>query len=398
MAQQIILQDTVTQINTLIVEMPSDKLLQERYFPTSEMDIFDSRSLLIDYDNGDRKSGAYLRQGYADGNTTTFFSQTVEPPRIGVSDNIDTISNAKDRMMFEKLCKPQGNIRPTRADAFNGLLKLKAIRCAERVSKSIERLCAMAFTDNAVQFQYDTSPLDSTAVTCDVQFYDPTLLADPQAIQAAVAWGEEGAHPYNDICNAVRALVQHGGRAEDLLMSPDAWQLLLADMKEQGLLENQIHFTLIANERDRDGLFPEDLEYVKVIGDALFDGYRLKIIVYSGGYEDSDGTFRTFLPEKFACVTHPGCGRTLCGAVSKVNPAAVASYEVDAVAALTGKYITTRHVSTESDSVSVRCESVPLPIPNRVWSWAIVSQPEAVEPDPGEGGGDEPGGGEVVGG
>lgn len=380
MAVQIAITDTITQINTLIVEMPSDKLLQERYFPTGEMDIFDSRSLLIDFDNGDRKSGAYLRQGYADGNTTTFFSQTVEPPRIGVSDNIDTINNNKDRMMFEKLCKPQGSIRPTRADAFNGLLKLKAIRCAERVSRSIERLCAMAFVDNAVQFTYDTSPTDSTAVTCDVQFYDPALPADPQAISADVKWGEAGATPYKDVCKAMRELRNHGGRAEDLLLTPDAWDVLRADMESLGLLDNQIHFTLIANEKGRDGLFPEVMDYCDIIGDALFDGYKLKIIVYSGGYEDSDGTWKLYLGEMFACITAPKCGRTLCGAVSKVNPAAIASYEVDAVSCLTGKYIATRHVSTETDSVSVRCESVPLPVPHRVWSFVTIAQPEAVEP------------------
>jgi hypothetical protein len=342
------------------------------------MDIFDSKKLLIDFDNsGDRKSGAFLKQGYADGNTTTFFSQTVQPPRIGVSDTIDTVSNDKDRMMFEQLSKLQKNgIRPTRADAFNGLLRLKAARCADRVSRSIERLCAMAFQDNAVSFQYDTSPTDSTAVTCDVQFYNPSLAANPQAITASVAWGSNGATPYADVCSALRELKAHGGRAEDLLLSADAWELLRADMKALGLLDNQIHFTVIANEKNRDGLFPEIMDYVALIGDAIFDGYKLHIIVYNGGYEAADGTWNTYLGQKFVCITAPGCGHTLCGAVSKVNPRAIVDYDIDAVACLTGKYIATRHVSTETDSVSVRIESCPLPLPTRVWNWCIVKQPE----------------------
>ena len=377
MATSIAITDTITQVQTLVVEMPSDKLLQERYFPTGEMDIFDSRKLLIDYDNGDRKAGAFLKQGYANGDTTTFFSQTVEPPRIGVSDNIDTVSNDKDRLMFEQLSKMQsGGIRPTRADAFNGLLRLKAARCADRVSRSIERLCVMAFQDNSVSFQYDTSPTDSTPVTCDVQFYDPSLAANPQKVEASVAWGQSGATPYKDVCAALKELKNHGGRAEDLLLSDDAWDLLRADMEAQGLLNNQIHFTIIANEKARDGLFPEIMDYVSVIGDALFDGYRLKIIVYNGGYEAADGTWNSFLGEKFVCVCAPRCGRTLCGAVSKVNPKAVVDYDIDAVACLTGKYIATRHVSTETDDVSVRVESVPLCLPTRIWNWCIVSQPD----------------------
>ena len=376
MATTIAITDTITQVNTLIVEMPSDKLLQERYFPTNEMDIFDSKKLLIDYDNGDRKSGAFLKQGYADGNTTTFFSQTVEPPRVAVSDGIDTVSNDKDRLMMERLAKPQGDIRPTRADAFNGLLRLKAVRCADRVSRSIERLCAMAFTDNAVQFQYNTSPSDTTPITCDVQFYDPSKAENPQAVKAAIAWGKEGATPYKDVCKAMQELRKHGGRAEDLLMTPDAWDILRADMDKLGLLNNQIHFTVIANEKSRDQLFPEIMDYCDVIGDMLFDGYRLKIIVYAGGYEDSEGQWQYYLGNMFTCVTFPGCGRTLCGAASKVNPKAIVDYDVDAVVSLQGKYIATRHVSTETDSVSIRVESFPLPVFNRVWSHCTVAQPE----------------------
>ena len=376
MATTIAITDTITQVNTLIVEMPSDKLLQERYFPTGEMDIFDSKKLLIDYDNGDRKSGAFLKQGYADGNTTTFFSQTVEPPRVAVSDGIDTVSNDKDRLMMERLAKPQGDIRPTRADAFNGLLRLKAVRCADRVSRSIERLCAMAFTDNAVQFQYNTSPSDTTPITCDVQFYDPSLHENPQAVKAAIAWGKEGATPYKDVCKAMQELRKHGGRAEDLLMTPDAWDILRADMDKLGLLNNQIHFTVIANEKSRDQLFPEIMDYCDVIGDMLFDGYRLKIIVYAGGYEDSTGQWQYYLGNMFACVTAPKIGRTLCGAASKVNPKAIVDYDVDAVVSLQGKYIATRHVSTETDSVSIRVESFPLPCFNRVWSHCTVAQPD----------------------
>ena len=162
MPNQIVIQDTITQVNTIIVDMPSDKLLQERYFPTGEMDIFDSKKVMVDFDNGNRMAGVFLKRGYDEQDTTTFFTQVVEPPRIGVSDGIDTINNDRDRIMFEKLCKPQGDIRPTRADAMNGLLRLKAVRAADRVSRSIEWLCANAFKDNGVDLAYATSPIDST--------------------------------------------------------------------------------------------------------------------------------------------------------------------------------------------------------------------------------------------
>ena len=379
MPNQIVIQDTITQVNTIIVDMPSDKLLQERYFPTGEMDIFDSKKVMVDFDNGNRMAGVFLKRGYDEQDTTTFFTQVVEPPRIGVSDGIDTINNDRDRMMFEKLCKQQGDIRPTRADAMNGLLRLKAVRAADRVSRSIEWLCANAFKDNGVDLAYATSPTDSTEKVCEVHFYEGAT--NPQAIKAEHAWGTAGATPYKDVCKALKELRNHGGRAEDLLLSVDAWDHLRKDMKEQGLWDaSQIHMTIIANEKGRDSLFPEVMDYVEVIGDILFDGFKLKVIVYTGGYEDTPqkgGAWHSYLGENFVCICAPNCGRTLCGSVSKVNPKAIVDQDIDAVACLTGKYIATRRVQLDNNAgneegVSIRVESVPLPIPTRVWSWVTI--------------------------
>ena len=379
MANTIYISDTVSQVVTMTVEMPSDKLLQERYFPTGEEDIFDSKKLLIDFDNGDRKAGAFLKEGYSNGDTTTYFSQTVVPPRVGTSDGIDTVNNDKDRMMFERFSKPVGNIRPTRADAMNAILRLKAVRCADRNSRAIERMCVLPLKDGAVSFTYNTSPTDSTAQTVDVLFYDPVKYpnGNPYKIVAETAWGESGATPYKDVCKAARLLKNHGGRTEDLLMSPDAWEALRADMAAQGLLDNQIYFTVIANDRnDRDRHFPEIEDYVEVIGTCIFDGVKLRVIVYSGSYEDSEGADQLFLGSMFACVLAPNCGRTLCGAVSKVNPVAQIDRDADAIATLTGKYVATRYIDVKDDNVTVRVESLPLCIPNRIWSWVNIEQPE----------------------
>ena len=379
MANTIVIQDTITQVNTLVVEMPSDKLLQERYFPTGEMDIFDSKNVMVDFDNGNRMAGVFLKQGYDEQDTTTFFTQVVEPPRIGVSDHIDPSNDDRDRLMFEKLCKQQGDIRPTRADAMNGLLRLKAVRCADRVSRSIEWLCANAFKDNGIDLAYATSPLAPEEKVCEVHFYEGAT--NPQTVRAEHAWGTPGATPYKDVCKALKELRNHGGRAEDLLLSVDAWDHLRKDMKEQGLWDaSQIHMTIIANEKGRDGLFPEVMDYVEVIGDALFDGFKLKIIVYNGGYEDvpkKGGAWHSYLGEGFVCICAPKCGRTLCGSVSKVNPKAIIDQDIDAVACLTGKYIATRRVQLDDNAgngegVTVRVESVPLPIPERVWGWVTV--------------------------
>lgn len=72
----ILINDTVTQGQTLLMESPRPQLLQSRYFPTDNvMDVFDSKKVMLDFDNGDLQSGAFFAKGYGDGNKTTYYSE-----------------------------------------------------------------------------------------------------------------------------------------------------------------------------------------------------------------------------------------------------------------------------------------------------------------------------------
>lgn len=180
MASTISVYDQTTQPRMLLIEDKRPKLLQERYFPTNEpMDLFDSKSVLLDFDDGDWASGAFVKKGYVDGNTTSYWANNVVPPRVGVSDTIDT--SDKDRILFEALCR--NDLSPSHADAQDALLRIKAARCVNRASRSIERLCVMALQNNAIQFTMDTSPTDSTQVTVDIEYFDSTGSApNPQSL------------------------------------------------------------------------------------------------------------------------------------------------------------------------------------------------------------------------
>ena len=141
MGAQISVYDQTTQPRMLLIEDLTPRLLQERYFPTNEpMDLFDSKSVLLDFDEGDFGLGAFVTKGYVDGNTTTYFANNVVPPRIGISDTIDCAD--KDRVLFEALCR--NDLSPSHADALDALLRIKAARCVNRASRSIERLCVAA--------------------------------------------------------------------------------------------------------------------------------------------------------------------------------------------------------------------------------------------------------------
>ena len=367
MANTISVYDQTTQPRMLLIENKSPRLLQERYFPTDDpVDLFDSKSVLLDFDDGDYAAGAFVTRGYVDGNTTTYFANNVIPPRIGVSDSIDTAD--KDRVLFESLCR--NDLSPSHADALDALLRIKAARCVNRASRSIEKLCVEALQNNAIQFTCDTSPTDSTQVTIDVEYFDSSnSTPNPQSFTPSVNWGGSGATPYDDVCAMVNSLVQHGGRAEDLLMSPKMWSYLYADMNTKGLLNSQIHYTNIANGDIRD-LFSAEIEDAKVVGAAQFEGHVLNLIVYNGAYKNSLGVMTQYLPDDFACVLAPNCGRTLCGASALPNPAAMLNGgSVADVRQIAGKYLVYKFYDFANEAVVVRCASNPLPSPRSAWRW-----------------------------
>jgi hypothetical protein len=369
MASTISVYDQTAQPRMLLIEDTRPKLLQERYFPTNEPeDLFDAKKVTLDFDNGDFESGAFVSMGYVDGNTTTYFATAVQPPRVGVSDTIDTAD--KDRILFESLCR--NDLSPSHADAQDALLRIKAARCVNRASRSIERLCVMALSNNAIQFTMDKSPTDSTQVTVDVEYFDSTGGAtNPQSYIPTVDWGGVGATPHDDICAMVTTLVQHGGRAEDLLMSEKAWSYLYADMNTKGLLNSQIHYTNIAN-GDVRGLFSEEIEGAKCVGAAQFNGHVLNLIVYNGGYKASNGTWSNYLPDNFVCVLAPNCGRTLCGASSLPNPAAMLNGGAADIKQIVGKYLVYKYYDFQNEQVAVRCASNPLPSPMSAWRWITL--------------------------
>lgn len=371
MASTISVYDQTTQPRMLLIEDKRPKLLQERYFPTNEpMDLFDSKSVLLDFDDGDWASGAFVKKGYVDGNTTSYWANNVVPPRVGVSDTIDT--SDKDRVLFEALCR--NDLSPSHADAQDALLRIKAARCVNRVSRSIERLCVMALQNNAIQFTMDTSPTDSTQVTVDIEYFDSTGSApNPQSYIPSKDWGVSGATPHDDVCTMITTLVQHGGRAEDLLMSEKAWGYLYADMNSKGLLNSQIHYTNIANGDVRD-LFSEEIEGAKCVGQAQFNGHVLNLIVYNAGYKAANGTFTNYLPDNFVCILAPGCGRTLCGACSLPNPVAMFNGGSADIKQVVGKYLVYKYYDFNNEAVAVRCASNPLPSPLSAWRWITLGE------------------------
>ena len=363
MANVITLHDTFTYSRNQLIEAPLYELLQSRYFGTDEMrDTFEARDVVLDFADPELEAGPMVSKGYIDGRKIEFNSTLCEPPRIAPEYSIDV--QGRDRMLFEQLQYPQGDNSPTRADAFQALTRIVAQRLIGKVNRSIEKLCAQILTNNAIIGQIPTSPTDNTPVDIEVRYYDQAT-GNQQRYAPAVAWGQTGATPYKDVCAMVNELTARGTMPDDLLISAEAYDLLRQDEEFKAIFPASVY----VHEGD---LFAREIDKARHMGNVSFGGWLLNIIVYTGAYKNDEGKLTPFLPKGFVCVIKSGCGRTLCGGNTLVNPQNLGEGLGGSFVSLRGKYCASKFVDVRNQLLTVRCESRPLPAPFATWQWITM--------------------------
>lgn len=358
--------DTFTQADQLLVEVPENNLLQTRYFPCNEArDTFASKDVVLDFDEGDLKQGAFVKKGYINGNTTSYRSTAEEPPRIGIEDTVDP--KDLDRKLFESLAYGLGE--ENRADAYEDLKRVKVMRQVKRVQRSIEKTIVNVLLNNGVKgsiIDDASNPSDVSAI--DISYYD-TSEGNIQRFKPSVAWSPSGAAagtctPYDDICQMVHELVEHGGRAEDVLLSPQAWLCLIKDPSFKDQFETYHTKDMI--------MVGEEVQDARRVANANFNGYMLDVIVYSGCYIDDNGAQQQYLPKGFVCVLAPDCGRTLAGGCVQLAPqnsSSLSPMNESSFVARRGLFIASEYRDFNNQNLYIRVESRPLPAPRREWMW-----------------------------
>lgn len=355
--------DTMSQADTFLVEIPENSFIQNRYFKNSPRTEFFSKKLVLDFDSEDMKLGAWVKKGYVNGETTKFRATAVEPPRLGVQDTIDPEND--DRVLLEQIAHEMSDSGAGHVDALENLKRVKIMRLGNRISRSIEKLCVQCLLDNAIRGTMATSATDSTPIDVEIKYYDDSdNKGNPQRFIPKVAWDKEGATPYRDICAMAYALKQHGGKAKEVLMSPEAWICLRNDP----LIEKYISWihsegSTMGGEEDGD---------VERVARVIFDGFAMDVIVYSGIYVDEDGNEVPFLPADFVCVLSPDCARLFTAGVTALNPQSITAVDPQGTSSFIprrGKMIASQLVDIAQQELALRVESKPLPAPKKDWCW-----------------------------
>ena len=366
--------DTMSQADTFLVEIPENSFIQNRYFKNSPRTEFFSKKLVLDFDSEDLKLGAWVRKGYVNGETTKFRATAVEPPRLGVQDTIDPEND--DRVLLEQISHEMGESGAGHVEALENLKRVKVMRLGNRISRSIEKLCVQTLLDNAVRGTMNTSATDSTPIDVEIKYYDDSdNKGNPQRFIPKIAWDKEGATPYRDICAMAYALKQHGGKAREVLLSPEAWICLRNDP----LIEKYISWihsegSTMGGEEDGD---------VERVARVIFDGFAMDVIVYSGIYVDEDGNEVPFLPADFVAVLSPDCGRLFTAGVTALNPQSITAVDPQGTASFIprrGKMIASQYLDLQAQELALRVESKPLPAPKKDWQWvtALMNNTNAV--------------------
>ena len=357
--------DTMSQADTFLVEIPENSFIQNRYFKNTPRTEFFSKKLVLDFDSEDMKLGAWVRKGYVNGETTKFRATAVEPPRLGVQDTIDPEND--DRVLLEQIAHELGDSGAGHVDALENLKRVKVMRLGNRISRSIEKLCVQCLLDNAIRGTMATSATDSTPIDVEIKYYDDSdNKGNPQRFIPKIAWDKEGATPYRDICAMAYALKAHGGKAREVLMSPEAWICLRNDP----LIEKYISWihsegSTMGGEEDGD---------VERVARVIFDGFAMDVIVYSGIYCDEDGNEVPFLPADFVAVLSPDCGRLFTAGVTALNPQSITAVDPQGTSSFIprrGKMIASQYVDLAQQELALRVESKPLPAPKKDWCWCV---------------------------
>jgi len=361
MSEVINVMSTIAQAEGYSVEVVDSTLLASRYFPTTAGDEFAGKEVLFDFDGSDLEKGAFITSGYKDGNTVSWISKSVVPPRVGSEDVIDPTD--QDRQLFERLCRAQG-ADLNRAEAYQNLLNLKSARLAMRTDRAKELLASLVLKEGKIDFDQDKDETGATTDHIMVKFYDPAKGADNHYIPAN-AWTSGSAHPYDDICKMINAGMARGRRYSDLVLGANAWAALSDDEKFQRFAGKTFH---------SEGMMLDfgDVEGAQHVASAVFSGCRLNVIVYCGAYKNANGALVQYIEADAAILISEAIGRGLQGGCTLLNPNSI-GYGIESnFIGLTGTHMQSIYKDFKDQKLYVREESRPLPAPKHSvneWDW-----------------------------
>ena len=339
------LYNTRTMLAAKEVLAPKATFLRDRYFPTSDADIFDTEKVDIDYkdEQNNKIAPAILpevggipvdRRGYE---THEFEPPTFAPARVLTSSHLFKRQAGE---VIGATATPQQREAKILADDLLDLGRMIDLR--------EEQMAAQTLINNAYTIKQYADKYGSQSVDKQIKFY--TEGSNP-ATYTSTGWTTSSHNILSDLAAMANLLTNRGLPATDVILAGDAADVFLANSDIKGILDNR---------RFEMGLVkPEELaEGAVLIANLNVKGHIMNIFSYGRQYTDESGSTQSFLPSGSCIVTAPGCGRTAYGVVAQIEEGS------DDYSFYAGRRVPHVTVDRNSGVRKLELQAKPLTIPN----------------------------------
>ncbi len=329
--------------------VPPTTFFRDRYFPTTEADIFAADKVLVEYRDGDRRLAPFVvpRKGDIPVARKGYEVHEIEAPNIAPSRFL-TLDDLAKRGFGEALFS--GSTPAQRA----ATLQLRDLTDLDlRITRREEWLAAQTMINNGfTAVAYIDNAVDGEAF--DIYFYDRNG-NNPALYTVGNAWDDAGGDFWADVEAMCDDLSQRGLPATDLVVGSAVGQFIQADETAMKRLDNRrMEYGQIAPRNLSPG--------VSWLGRLNFSGFDLDIFVVRETYEADNGTIQRFFPTKSAMVASPGCGHMMYAQVSQIEPD-------DQFHTFALRRVPKFVVDRDKDTRKLRLASRPLPAPVAKAPW-----------------------------
>ena len=297
--------DTYTLIALAEETIPKTMFFRDRYFPTTDADIFESDKVLTEYRKGDRTMASFVaervgdipvdRRGYE---VREYQPAYIAPSRVLTQDDL------KKRGFGEALYS--GSTQAERA----ARILLKDINdLDDRITRREEWMAVQTMINNACDMQ-EYIDAKTKGNVLRVQFYDGT---SEHIYTVAAPWNGTNGDVFGDVTAMCRMLQKRGLNAADLVLGSQAGDALMNIEKVQKLLDN--------SRINVGSIDPVLTSYpgVSYSGKLNFNGFMLNVFVAAHESTDESGVSKPLFPATSAMVTAPGCGRLMYGQITQID-------------------------------------------------------------------------------
>lgn len=299
---------TQTMVTAMQLMPPRPTFLRDRYFRTTDTDIFTTEDVLVEYkDEAQRKIAPAViplkggipvqRDGYK--------TDRITPPYIAPERPL-SIDELNKKQFGETLFS-----RKKPAERAASILKKDLLELNELIDTREEWMAAQTLFYNGYSMkQYADKYGEGVYEEFVIHFYDGEN--NPAVYVPEKSWNTTDAEFLDDIFAMAMILKRRGLKATDLIMGAEVAATILKNDYLLKLLDNR---SLQLAHVD-----PKDVPAgATSLGKVNVMGIWIEFLFYTEEFVDEDGKTKPFVPQGEVCLTTEKMGRTLYGTVTQLE-------------------------------------------------------------------------------